>query len=212
MRLNCLAPKLHAVLPTVPPPADQGAALTLSRLLLTPARGVPGAAAGAGAAHLAVFKALQGATLTAASMRRAAQLLHASVGRPAASACGGMVAHVLRGGLVLLQCAKAVARALFAPRGPWSLFKAVTLRSAAAALTAVGVPWAVARFVVKLAWDTSTAAITLCSGAQCCDTYLLPCCGVPTTLVLHVLQVASCPRSAKLKVLRHGLGTGSERS
>ena len=168
-------------------------------LLLTPAH-VPGAAVGADLARLAALKALQGAHLTAASTSRTSKLLKTRVGRPIASACGSLCAHVLRGGLVLLQCAKPTARALFTPQGQWALLRAVTSCSAAAVLTALGTPWAMARFVTCFAWDTAHGAFALCSGAPCSRVHVLPCCGDLSTNALHILQTASCLCSAELKL------------
>ena len=131
--------------------------------------GVPGASFAGDCARLAALKALQGAQLSAASTRQAARLLRKRVGSPVASACGDLVASVLRGGLILLQCARRVAYSLFTPGGQYSLLKAVTARGAAAVLCALGLPWATARCVVRLTWGTAAGVYKLCAGAPLSD-------------------------------------------
>ena len=128
--------------------------------------GGPGIDFGGDLARLAALKALQGAHLSAASTRQAARLLRKRIGSPIASACGSFVASMLRGGLVLLQCAKRVAYALFTPWGQWSLLKAVTARGTAILLFALGLPWATARTMVRVTWGTAAGAYRLCSGAH----------------------------------------------
>ena len=126
-------------------------------------------------------------------MQQAARLLRKRVGSPAASACGSVVAHVLRGRLVLVQCAKRVAYSLFTPWGQYSLVKAMTSRGVAAALSACGMPWATARCVARLAWGAAAGVYKLCAGAHLSSF---------AAQYRHAQQTASCLRRGRSLALR----------